>query len=979
MVRMRGWPLLVLLLLPRAAVAIDLRLQPLAVKTWSRPGGMLGLAQGPDGMLWFGSATGLSRFDGERFVDVDLGARPAPSVRRVLVTGDGTVWVATGNGSLEFAKRAGSEIVALHGGGDDADLLRVSPYRAPSSPDRVGRFRSGELPSPWVWALAEDREGAVWIGTERGLARWAAGRMEQFHTGDGLPAEFVTALAIGADGALEVGTTAGVVVRRGGRFHPTAIRQPVLAVAADRTGRLWAAGSYQILSGDPAGGAHAFESDQHEWVAVDEDDNVWTGRRVFAGGAPVPVSGPDRDGYRATGIVIDRQGSIWMTVREGFVVQIQNLPVRNFGPDEGAPGRVAYAVLPARDGSIYVTGEGGVGRYARGIWRSWRLGPEVGWGTIDLAEGPAGRTTDGIWLASSRLARGGPTGFHPVHIPPAEIDYRSVVPTRNGDLWVSLDEGGLDHFPGGDTNRPPERWPPGGGLCNGRLIHGLEASDGSLWFASSYDVPGTQVARVQDGRARCYGTADGLPSARIGAVAEDQEGTLWFGTGWGAGLVRFRGGRFTTVAAARGLPAASITGIIDDRRGHLWLCTVAGVWRVPRAELDRCADGPCPDLHPTVFGKEEGMRNAECIGDFGPNLARDGAGNVWAATLGGFTVFTPDERAAHAPIRPVVEEIAIDGVPVSFRDSVELGPRQRDLTVRFTSPSFLGEGRSPLLYRLRGFDTDWLLAGSPALAHYQGLRAGHYTLELRSGTAPETITRLAVVAAPPWWRSPEFLALFLAAAAAGGSALHRARLTRLRLQQRALIEERSRIARDLHDGLAQKLSAIGLLTDASPGLTRVREIVGEAHAELRRAIWDMREPSGGQERLEQLVERALSDLLVPSGITVTLNTAASLLPVGALALREVPLIVREAVMNALRHASPTRIEVGVVSDEDGLQVWIHDDGGGLPPGATDGTGFIGMHERAWRIGGELTIRSRPARGTEITLSVARDKVAGARR
>jgi signal transduction histidine kinase/ligand-binding sensor domain-containing protein len=971
----RGWQILVFLLLPRVAQAVDLRLQPLPVRMWSRPGGMFGLAQAPDGMLWLASSTGLSRFDGERFTDVDLGLA-SPWVRRVLVTRDGTVWAATGNGTLEFAERTGSEIVPQHAGGG-AELVRLSPSRATNEPDRVLRFRPGELPSPWVWALAEDAAGTVWIATEAGLARWAGGRLERFGTADGLPAALVTALAIGPDGTLYVGTTAGVAIHRGGRFVPTQIHTPVLALAPDRAGRLWATGSYQVLRADPDGSVHAFDTAQHEWIGVDRDDNVWTGRRVFAGGVPVPVAGPDKGGYWATGILVDREGSVWFTVREGFVVQIRSPPVRNFGREEGAPGRVAYAVLPARDGSIYVSGEGGVGRYAGGSWRIWRNGPDVGWGPIDLAEDPGG-----IWLTSSRLARGGPAGFHAARIPPDGIEYRSLVSRRQGDLWVSLERGGLHRFAGGDTSRAPEEWTAARGLCGGRLIHGLEASDGSLWFASSYDVPSTQVARIENGQARCYGTADGLPPARIGAVAEDQRGTIWLGTGWGAGLVRFRGGRFATVPASRGLPQTSITGIADDLRGNLWLCTVAGVWRVPRAEIDRCADAPCPELHATVFGKDEGMRNAECIGDFGPNIAVDQAGTVWAATLGGFAAFAAPERARVRLPRPIIEEIALDGVPITASDQVRLGPGQSDLVVRYTAATFVGESRPRLRHRLRGFDAEWLLASSPAIAHYHGLRPGRYVLEIQTGSAAEAITALAVIVAPPFWRTPSFLLLVLATAGTGGLTIHRSRVARLRLHQRAVTAERARIARDLHDGLAQKLTTIGLLTETpvhtSPELARVREIVDEAHAELRRAIWDMREPSGGQERLEHLVERALSDLVIPPSIAVKLDTAASLLPVGGLALREVPLIVREAVINALRHARPRRIEVGVLSDEDGLQVWVTDDGSGLPPGATGGTGFIGMHERARRLGGVLTISSNPAQGTNLTLFVTRDRVAGAR-
>jgi signal transduction histidine kinase/ligand-binding sensor domain-containing protein len=971
------WFVSLVLLWPRPAAGLDLRVQPFTVRLWPRPGGVFGIAQAPDGMLWFASATGVSRFDGQRFDDVDVGSEAWG--RRVLVTADGTVWAATGNATLEFAERTGADIVALHAG-PTAELVQIAPYLPPTAPERLRRVDG--LPSPWVWALAEDREGAVWIGTEKGLARWAGGRMEQIRD-QGLPASFITALAVGATGDLYVGTTAGVVVRRGQRFLPTAIHQPVLAVAEDRAGRLWATGSYQVLRADPDGRLQTFPLAKHEWLTVDHDDNVWTGRRVFAGGVPAVLASGDRDGYATTGALVDREGSVWLTVREGFVVQFQSPPVRNLGPAEGAPGRVAYSVLSARDGSIYAAGEGGLGRYSGGSWRIWREGAEVGWGPRDLAEGWPNRPNAGIWLAADRLSRGGPDGFHPLSITPAGLDLRSVVPTRDGDLWVSLDRGGLYRFPRSDASHPAERLAPAGGLCPGRLIHGLQARDGSIWFASSYDVVETQVTRIRDGRARCYGTADGLPPARIGAIAEDRQATIWLGTGWGGGLVRFRGERFSTVPASAGLPRASVTGILDDGRGAIWLCTVEGVWRVPRDELDRCADGPCPGLHATAFGKGEGMRNPECIGDFNPNLAVDQAGNVWAATLGGFAVFAPPQAAQRPQARPIIEAVAIDGLPVAGKGPVRLGSGHRELTVSYTTATFVGEGRPRLRHRLRGVDTDWVSAGSPAMAHYRSLAPGRYVLEIKAGEAAEAVTRLSILVEPPLWQTPRFLLTAIALLIAAALALHRARMARLRLQHRAVTEERARIARDLHDGLAQKLTAIKLLAEgtsqASPELERVRQVTGEAHAELRRAIWDMRETGTDAQRLENLLERTVSRLVVPRHITVKVETARSLLPVGGQALHEVPLIVREALTNAIRHAAPRNLEVGMVSDEEALQVWVRDDGCGLDPEAPADAGIIGMHERARRLGGTLTIRGVPGQGTEVSLFVPRDRVArGAR-
>jgi ligand-binding sensor domain-containing protein len=613
--------LLALASIARSAAALDVGRQPFSTRQWDRTDAVYAIAQGPDGLLWLGSRTGLARFDGERFVEVDLAVPGPPSatpVRRVLVARDGVVWAATGAGELGLA--ADPQPRALVGHGQLVPgLVRLDPLRPASAPGRLRRFSAADgLPSPWVWALVEDRAGSIWIGTEDGLGRFADGRLERFSTADGLPSPLVTSLAVGPDGALYVGTGAGVVVRRDGRFVATAIHEPVVAIAVDRAGRLWAAAHERVLRADPGGGVKSFAAHRVVALAVDGDDNVWADPSVFVRGEPVPWHGPREFPGRV--MLADREGSIWMATREGMLTQLSAPRVRNLGAEEGLPGKMAFSVLGARDGSMYDSTQGGIARHAAGAWTVWRNGSVLGTGPRDIGEGWPGTPNAGVWLASAVLARGGPQGFTVLRRSEELIRkgyVRSVVTARNGDLWVS-EEGtiGVLHFRGGDTTRAPVTYRPRDGVCSGGApTHGLEASDGSIWFAGTYDdepgsgvTAGLGVTRIKDRRARCYGAADGLPPAAIGTLGQDREGTLWLGTGWGAGLVRFRGERFTSVPASAGLPRANITGIVDDGRDHLWIGSEAGVWRVPKADLHRCADGPCPGVSATVFGKEEGMR-----------------------------------------------------------------------------------------------------------------------------------------------------------------------------------------------------------------------------------------------------------------------------------------------------------------------------------------------------------------------------------
>ena len=117
--------------------------------------------------------------------------------------------------------------------------------------------------------------------------------------------------------------------------------------------------------------------------------------------------------------------------------------------------------------------------------------------------------------------------------------------------------------------------------------------------------------------------------------------------------------------------------------------------------------------------------------------------------------------------------------------------------------------------RLRGHDADWVAATSQMVAHYQRLPPGTYALELRAGGEGAVVQGVTIVVTPPFWRSAWFAALGVGVAASVAFGLHRLRMRGLRAKQAAVNEERVRIARDLHDGLAQKLTAMRLLVDGA--------------------------------------------------------------------------------------------------------------------------------------------------------------------
>jgi signal transduction histidine kinase len=181
----------------------------------------------------------------------------------------------------------------------------------------------------------------------------------------------------------------------------------------------------------------------------------------------------------------------------------------------------------------------------------------------------------------------------------------------------------------------------------------------------------------------------------------------------------------------------------------------------------------------------------------------------------------------------------------------------------------------------------------------------------------------------------------------------------------AVLEERRRLARDLHDGLAQELALVATLAKRMSGFRGSDQLAGAAERaldEARRAITAL--TAAPDQPFDEALAQAAEDAAARTGTPVRLDLAANI-DMPPTAREGVIRIVREAVSNAARHGHPTTITVSTTNG-DGVLVRVSDDGDGFDPSA-DGTGFglISMRERAASFGGELRVRSTVGEGTEV--------------
>src|ERR687895_2482195 len=259
-----------------------------------------------------------------------------------------------------------------------------------------------------------------------------------------------------------------------------------------------------------------------------------------------------------------------------------------------------------------------------------------------------------------------------------------------------------------------------------------------------------------------------------------------------------------------------------------------------------------------------------------------------------------------------IEEAVVDGTDVPIDAAVRLGPAARRLALRYTGIDLSNGAALRFRYRLDGFDTTWTDVGGQRIASYTRLGAGRYRFRVSGRTvagdwsSPEAM--LDVIVLPPLYRRPWFVAasaLLLAVLLWGA---HRAVL-RARLD--AMVKERSRLAREIHDSLLQGFGGIALQLHAAsskldlspaqrPVLDRVLSLIDRTLTQARDAVWDIRVPGSRDADLPAAVQDAATRILADTPAKVSVITRGRSRPLGAETRTEALRIVEEALTNVGR-------------------------------------------------------------------------------
>jgi ligand-binding sensor domain-containing protein/signal transduction histidine kinase len=940
-------------------------------RTWQMEDGLpeqtvQAFAQTKNRYLWIGTTGGLLRFDGSRLVLFDRDNTSAFSDNNVFslaVTSDDALWIATEGGGL----------IRYKGGA----------FRSFSGKDG--------LLNDFVRVVYQDRKDRIWIGTDNGLFQFRGDHIERVDNSNGMPAVAVHAIHEDDQGRIWAGGSK-LFCLNGSTYQEYRLagegsQNRVKSITQTRDGTIWVGtigGLYRMASGADSFRKVQETSGTVRFLKETSDGTLWIGtighgiykyRKQEFSQMTAPGTLPSNT---ALNLFEDIEGNIWIGTQEGMLrlsktpIQTVTLPDAGdydaetvYGDHNGDLWIAAANLFRFRDGKatrVHLPGISGV--RVRNVFRD---------------------NEDALWIGTEGRGVFRQTGNTLTHymVKDGLVNnfVRAFLQARDGSIWIATDEG-VSRWHAGRFTSYQER----DGLCYFSTRTLGEDRNGDIWIGTDRGV-----SHLREGSFAKDAVTEALRHEKIWAITEDSDGGLWFGTRTG-GLYRWRFGKLIHFTTAQGLASNSIYELLQDRRDNFWISGPNGISVINRRELDTIAEDPSHPLSLTLYGISDGLETTQMYGAEKPGGVLTSQGEVWFASNKGPVRVSLNPVPPKGPAPVVIDSVLADGLQVPDLGKISLSPDNAKFEVHYSVIQLRSQERVRFRYMLEGFDKTWTDASSRRAAYYTNLPPGRYHFRVAAFemSDPQQIAETAVeiVQTPHFYRTAWFLGcclLLLAASVWGG---YKFRMRQVHSRFQAVLKERNRLAREMHDTLIQGCAGVSALLEAHSSLddsepsakddllgcvrTQLRSTINEA----REAVWDLRHADGSATVIGPILGNMTQQVSHEFGVPVEYRVSGRPFDLDQSTAHELLMVVREALHNAIRHGQPSKVRVDIAFEKKELKVQVRDDGRGFDTSMVSSQpnghyGLVGIRERAKRIGGILVLNSRVGTGTDLILSVPR--------
>ena len=809
--------------------------------------GVSAIVQDSLGFLWFGTKNGFARYDGYTFKvyqhdPFDDNSLIHNLIQTMYLDSNDVLWLGTYNGLDRFDTKTRTFTHFQHD---------------PTKPN--------SLSNDVVTAITRDGYGRLWVGTLNGLNLLdePTGTFIIYNERPDsplvLPNSTIRAVESDPEGSLYIGTYGGLVriskkrdslqVYKHAQDEANSIPSDlVMSIKRDTNGKLWLccwSGGLAVL--DPETGIsqnYILEDSRPYTIDVSDPFLVYVG--TWGGGLFIldkhtsqiqrVVSNPD-DAFGLSNDIVyslfhDTAGLLWIGTNGGGIDKLDKNrgQMKLYKKDPKNPaslqGDVVTAVVQDKDGSLWVgIYNGGLSRLDADStgWIHYRHDPENPKSlSNDIINGIAVDAQNNIWIATNEgLNRfdkrsqifesyfGGEGKEGPL----ADITVYSILIDSAGRHWYGYFRKGLQRFdPVTGRYTLFQNDPENPQSLSDNLVYFIyEDSRHRIWVGTNRGLnlfhPETETfTRYMYDK----NNPDGLPSNVIRTMREDSRGRLWFGSAAGGlSMLDEATGTFSNLLKKDGLSDDTVLAIQEDNYGRLWLGTLYGLLifdpetrNIKRLELI------------------DGLQGME----FSIGTYKDTSGSLYFGGSKGLNVISSYSIHTNQHIPPVrFTALHVAGKP--FESPIDIADLRRitlDHSTNFLSIEFAGldytnPKENRYRYKLEGFDTNWVEAGTQHMATYTNLPSGSYVFSVQASNNDDLWNnegaKLEIFITPDFWETPAAYIIYVILAGTAfclvglwSAQAQRLRLNQAELENRIRLEKEMLAAKELAEGASKAKS-----------------------------------------------------------------------------------------------------------------------------------------------------------------------------
>jgi signal transduction histidine kinase/ligand-binding sensor domain-containing protein len=868
-------------------------LRYVALDAWTSENGLpnnsiLELRQTRDGYLWFSTFNGVGRFDGKNFTILRRSNMPLFQSNIITTFWEdrkSNLWFGVQTGGVVCLRKDGTTLrLDSTFGFTDTMIRGWTENRLPSSPDygsiyftankgvyvitpdssgttfTIRRDDIYNLDTPEIsQEILLDKRGGFWQGTRAGLyyrpSRSNPRDLRVFTVSSGLPNQVVQCLFEDRSGTIWIGTRKGVCRYEQGKIIQDSALKNLTS-------------------------AHDFMEDRNGnlWIGADNGVLLWT------------KSSPNPQLYRYStedglsdnfvrSLVEDNEGNVWIGTYYGGLNRLKHGMFSRVEPNMGLVNPIVYATLQTRDGALWVATFNGVQRITPEKTTTYTTQNGL---VSSLARSLAEDSLGNVWIGSygglHKISPQGRIAIYTMRDGLIDDQIRSLCVARDGTLWIGTVNGVSKFKDGVFTSMTVQN----GALAANSVLGITQARDGAIWISSNGG--GAFSLNPADGsRATHLKPGIDLPSGDAYRITQSPTGDeIWIPCN--GGLVLWRNGVATTFTREDGLPDDNTFHALEDASGALWITCDAGVARIAKKDLLRCAADRTP-FTARLYTRSDGLPTNNCTVPSFATTTREG--ELWIPTLKGVAIINPNAYTPN-PLPPAVycqsavtekETLSLAGA----NPTIVLPAGTEQLEIRYTAICLTDAERVEFRFMLEGLDKTWTHAGNRRSAYFSHLSPGTYTFRViacnNDGVWNATGSAATIIVEAYFYQTRWFYLLSAVAFLALGAAILRARTWRLKARAVVLekmvhertkqIEEHSEeierqnteIKRQLQilDAQAREIELANTalneknlhLTEANDEIQRQQHILEEQAADIELANSELQERNAQLQTLNQ--------------------------------------------------------------------------------------------------------------------------------